>query len=111
MRGTRRPWAATAVLITCSHKPQEGQDQERGSTGEDAQGEAEQRGEQDGGPAQEVEQRPGPPGRLDLLPGEHALLRVHLLQRVLEAGEKGWARRAALRQDVHSGAASDTAAA
>lgn len=76
------------MLFTCSHKPQEHQDEERGSTGKDAQGKAEEGREEDGGPAQEVQEGPWPSGRLDLLPGEHTILLVHLLQGILRAKGK-----------------------
>lgn len=75
------------MLFTCSHKPQECQDEERGSTGKNAQDEADEGREEDGGPAQEVQEGPRPAGRLDRLPWEYTLLLVHLLQGVL--GVKG----------------------
>lgn len=80
----------TSVLFTCSHKPQERQDEERGPTGKDAQDEAEEGREEDGGPAQEVQEGPRPSGRLDLLPWEHTGLLVHLLQGILrvKGGDK-----------------------
>lgn len=93
--GTSPGAAGSCPSLTCPDKAQEGQDQEGRAAGKDAQGEAEQRGQENRGPEEEVEERPGPPGRLELLPGEHALLVVHLLQRVLqESSGRAESRRA-----------------
>lgn len=82
-------WTGTSVFFTCSHKPQERQNEERGSTGKDAQDEAEEGREEDGGPAQEVQEGPRPSGRLDLLPWEYTGLLVHLLQGILRVKGRG----------------------
>lgn len=71
-------------FITCPDKPQERQDQEGGSTGKDAQDKTEERRQEERGPEEEVEERPWPAGGFELLPREHALLVICLLQRILK---------------------------
>lgn len=85
------PRAVFFTFVTCPDKPQERQDQERRATCKDAQDTTEERGQEDRGPGEEIQERPRPSGGFELLPWELALLVVHLLQGVLQ--ESGRARR------------------
>lgn len=75
-------------IRTDDAEDQEADDEEGRAADKHPTGEVEEGGEKQGGPEEEVEQRPQPTGGLDSGTGETALLLVVLLQCILQK-EKG----------------------